>query len=185
MVTLNLIQILKTGIPANFSICHWNLNSITANNFAKVNLLQAYNVIHDFDMICSSESYLVSPVSSDNDNLYIRDYKLVRTDQPGNIKRGDMCVYFKESLPVNCLPNPYLKECLIFKVSINKRGYGVSMYDPPSQTADDFISFTTYLEKLVMNISSTNPHFILMIGILMPSRVIGHLMTQPLLKVST
>ena len=23
----------------NFSICHWNLNSITAHNFAKVNLL--------------------------------------------------------------------------------------------------------------------------------------------------
>ena len=35
----------------NFSICQWNLNSITARNFAKVNLLWACNVIHDFDMI--------------------------------------------------------------------------------------------------------------------------------------
>ena len=40
----------------NFSICHWNLSSITAHNFAKVNLLQAYNAFHDFDMICLSES---------------------------------------------------------------------------------------------------------------------------------
>ena len=103
-------------------------------------------------------------VSSDNDNLYIRDYKLVRTDQPGNIKRGDMCVYFKESLPVSCLPNPYSKECLIFQVSINnKRGYVFSMYRSPSQTSDDFNSFTTNLDKLVIKISSTNPHFILMI----------------------
>ena len=54
----------------NFSICHWNLNSITAHNFAKVHLLQAYNAIYDFDMICLSESYLDSTVSSDN--LYIR-----------------------------------------------------------------------------------------------------------------
>ena len=61
----------------NLSICHWDLNSITALNFAKVNLLQAYNSIHDFDMICLSESYLHSTVPSDNDNLYIRDYKLV------------------------------------------------------------------------------------------------------------
>ena len=38
------------------------------------------------------------------------------------------------------------------------------MYRSPSQTSDDFNSFTTNLEKLVINISSTNPHFILMIG---------------------
>ena len=149
----------------NFSICHWNLNSITAHIFAKVNLLQAYNAIHDLDIICLFESYLDSPVSSDNDILYIRDYKLVRADQPGNIKRGDVCVYIKESLPVSCLPNPYLKECLIFELSINnKRRYVVSMYRSPSQTTDDFNSFTTNLEKLLGNISSTNPHFVLMIG---------------------
>ena len=76
-----------------------------------------------------------------------------------------MCVYFKESLPVSCLPNPYLKEYLIFELAINnKRGYVVSMYRSPSQTSDDFNSFTTNLEKFVVNISSTNPHFILMIG---------------------
>ena len=90
---------------------------------------------------------------------------MVRADHPGNIERGGVCVYFKESLPVSCLPNPYLKKCLIFEVSINnKRGYVVSMYRSPSQTSDDFNSFTTNLEKLVVNISSTNPHFILMIG---------------------
>ena len=149
----------------NFSICHWNLNSITAHNFAKVNLLEAYNAIHDFDMICLSESYLDSSASFNNDNLYIKDYKLLRADHPWNVKRGGACVYFKESLPVSCLPNPYLKECLIFEVSINnKKGYVVSMYRSPSQTSHDFNSFTTNLEKLVINISSTNLHFILMIG---------------------
>ena len=116
-------------------------------------------------MTCLSESYLDSSVSSDNDNLYIRDYKLVRAHHPGNIKRRGACVYFKESLPVRCLPKPYLKECLIFEISIdNKRDYVVSIYHSLSQTSDDFNSFTTNLEKLVINISSTNPHFILMIG---------------------
>ena len=106
-----------------------NLKSITAHNFAKEYLLQAYNAIHNFDLICLSESYLDSSVSSDNDNLYIRDYKLVIADHPGNIKRGGVCVYLKNSLPVSCLPNPYLKEYLIFEESINKnRGYVISMY---------------------------------------------------------
>ena len=133
------------------------------DKLAKVNLLQAFNVIHDFDMICLSESYLDLSASSDNDKLYIRDYKLLRADHPGNIKRGGVCVYFKESLPVTCLPKKYSKKCLIFQVSNNnKRGYVFSMYRSPSQTSDDFNSFTTNLDQLVIKISSTNPHFILM-----------------------
>ena len=113
-------------------------------------------------MIWLYESYLHSSVSSDKDNLYVRDYKLVRADLPGNIKRGGVSVYFKESLPVSCLPNPYLKECLIFEVSIHKkRDCVVTMYRSPSQSSDDFNSFTT---NLVINISSTNPNFILMTG---------------------
>ena len=47
----------------NFSICHWNLNSMTAHNFKKINLLEAYNTINKFDVICLSESYLDSSIS--------------------------------------------------------------------------------------------------------------------------
>ena len=76
-----------------------------------------------------------------------------------------MCVYFKESLPVKCLSNSYLKECLILEVSINnKRGYVVSLYRSPSQTSDEFDSFITNLEKIVVDISKSNPHFLLLIG---------------------
>ena len=99
-----------------------------------------------FGQILSSSS-----VSSDNDNLCIKDYKLVRADHPGNVKRGGVYVY--------------LKECLIFEVPINnKTGYVVPMYRSPGQTSNDFNSFSTNLEKLVVNISSSNPHFILTIG---------------------
>ena len=70
----------------NYSACHWNLNSITVQNFAKIHLLQADNTIHQYDMICLLESYLDVSVSSDNDNLKINGYQLVRPDHPGNIK---------------------------------------------------------------------------------------------------
>ena len=104
-------------------------------------------------------------VSSDNDNLNINGYKLVRTDHPGNVKRGGVSVYFKESLPVKCLSNSYLKECLILEVSINnKRSYVVSLYRSPNQTSDEFDSFITNLENLVVDISRSNRHFLLLIG---------------------
>ena len=41
----------------NLSLCHWNLNGITVNNYIKISLLQAYNAIHDFDIICLSETF--------------------------------------------------------------------------------------------------------------------------------
>ena len=76
-----------------------------------------------------------------------------------------VCVHFKESLPVKCLSNSYLKECLVLEVSINnKRGYVVSLYRSPSQTPDEFDSFITNLEKIVVDISRSNPHFLLLIG---------------------
>ena len=34
----------------SFSICHWNLNSISAHNFTKISLLTAYFLVHDFDI---------------------------------------------------------------------------------------------------------------------------------------
>ena len=38
------------------SCCHWNVNSIMAQN--KVSLLLVYNTFHKFDVICISETYL-------------------------------------------------------------------------------------------------------------------------------
>ena len=51
-----------------FSICHWNLNSISAHNYAKVLLLKAYIAIHKFDIICISETYLDSSTLSGDRN---------------------------------------------------------------------------------------------------------------------
>ena len=47
-------------IPSSekFSVCHWNLNSITAHNYDKLSPLTAYNLVHSFDIIYLSETYL-------------------------------------------------------------------------------------------------------------------------------
>ena len=64
---------------------------------------------HDF--ICLSETYLDS--STPDRLLKIDGYILVRADHPNNIKRGGVCIYYKESLPVRVISLPYLKEALL------------------------------------------------------------------------
>ena len=82
-----------------------------------------------------------------NNNLYKKYCKLVRADRPGNWKRGGVDVYFKEPLRPICLPNPYLKECIIIEVSINNKIICVVwMYKSESEISNDFTSFSANLE---------------------------------------
>ena len=76
-----------------FSICHWNLNSITAHNFAKLSLLTAYNLVHSLDIICFSETYLTSETPPNDTRLELPGYNLFRSCHTSNNKRGGVCVY--------------------------------------------------------------------------------------------
>ena len=51
------------------SICHWNLNSISAHDYSKLFLLKAHISVHKSDIICLSETYPDSAVPPDDDNL--------------------------------------------------------------------------------------------------------------------
>ena len=88
---------------SSFSFCHWNLNSIAAHNFIKITLLQACNPIHNFDIICLSETYLDNCHHSDDDQLALPGYNLIRGDNPNNIKRGGVYIYYRETLPVKVI----------------------------------------------------------------------------------
>ena len=67
----------KDKSSSAFSICHRNLNSITAHNYAKVLLLEAYIAVLKFDIVCISQTYLDSSSRYDDGNLEITGYNLI------------------------------------------------------------------------------------------------------------
>ena len=73
------------------------MNSLTANNFEKVNPLEAYNTVNKFDIISLSESFHNSSIRTENNNLKINGYKMVRADHPNNVNRGGVCAYVRET----------------------------------------------------------------------------------------
>ena len=99
----------------NLSICHWNL-SISAHNFIKFSSLQAFNTIHNFDLICISETFLDSSVAIDGSDLSLNGYKLIRSDHPSDVKRGGICIFYKNILPIRFLNITNLTECLICEI---------------------------------------------------------------------
>ena len=69
-----------------FFMLSLNVNIILAQN--KLSLLTAYNSALNYDLICLTETYLDSTVG----------YNLLRADHPDNVKRGGVCLYYRENL---------------------------------------------------------------------------------------
>ena len=148
------------------SIMHWNVNSLAAHNFAKLSSLQAFNSTHKFDLICIGESFLDSSLSSNDPSLALSGYTLERSDHPQDTKRGGICIYYKETLPIQFLNINNLPECLICEILYNKKKcFIICLYRSPSQTSDEFDIFIQKLEGIIDRISNPgNPNMIMIIG---------------------
>ena len=142
---------LKTN---SFSVCHRNLNSLSAHNFSKLTQLKAYNSIYKYDFIRLSETYLDTSIL---DNLIdIEGYKLIGADHPNNIKWGG--VYCKELLPVRVISLPYFKETLLLEMSYNNKKVVVPViYRSPSQNNNKFDTFSSNFQKLLNNTKNRKP----------------------------
>ena len=152
----------KRAFTRNISICHWNLNSISAHNYIKLFFLRAYIAIHKFDIICLSETYLDSSTTSDDDNFAISGYNLIRSDHSSNNKRGGVC---KNVLPLRVLSIQYLQECINFELNIGGKICNfISLHISPSQTQDEFEKFIDNLELNLETLCQNNPFLIVLIG---------------------
>ena len=110
--------------------------SIAAHNFAKLVLLKAYYSVHKFDIICLSEMYFDSNILPDDSNLKIPYYNLVRFDHPSNKKRGDVCIYYKNYLPLRIIDIHYLKDCMRFELMLgDKLCNFIALYGSPTQVS--------------------------------------------------
>ena len=91
MEILKIIHV-QENLKKTFSVCHWNFNSLSADNFSKLSQLKAYISMYKHDYIGLSETYLDSSLS--DSLLKIDGHNLVRADHPSDIKRGGgVCIY--------------------------------------------------------------------------------------------
>ena len=120
----------KNHLP---SFCHWNLNGLPAHNNSKILILKACNAIYKYDFICLSETYFYSSIPSDHISLESEGYKLVLEDHPNNVKRGRVCIYYQEYLPVRVTNLFYLQDPLLLELNDkNKKIIISSLYRSPS-----------------------------------------------------
>ena len=112
------------------------------------------------------KTHLNSSIPYDHDNLEIPGYNFIRIDQPPKNKRGGVCIYHKNTLPLKVLDiHILLQECINFKIKIeNKLCNFIVLYRLPSQSWGTFKSFIDNLELNIDAIAAENPHLIGILG---------------------
>ena len=116
-------------------------------------------------IICLSETYLDSSISSDNDNLKLPGYKLVRADNPTNTKRGGVWIYYHNSLPLKVIEIQLWNDCINFEIRIGgKLCSFLCLSRSPSQTRDIFETFADNFELTLDSIINKNPFLIVALG---------------------
>ena len=134
------------------------LNGFIVHNFIKVSLLKNLVVTNDYDKICLNKIFLDSSIDNDDDRISIRGYNLLRADHPSNTKRGDVCIYYKDHLPIikrNDLCQ--LHECLVSELRIGKnKCFFTCLFRSLSQISDEFEDFYTDLSLFLSNTNDLN-----------------------------
>ena len=61
--------------------------NVSSQSYTKVSLITAFNFIHNFDIICVSDTFLNSETAANDPNLEIPGYNMHRVDHLSNCKR--------------------------------------------------------------------------------------------------
>ena len=106
--------------------------------------MKAFITSNNFDLVCLSETFVDSTIPNDDANIQINEFSLLRADHPNDTKRGGVCTYLKESLPLirkNDLTNK-IKDCLQTEIIVNnKKCFFTCLYRSPSQGHDKLEHF--------------------------------------------
>ena len=109
------------------------------------------------------ETYLDSSI--DDENLEISGYYLIRSDHPSNKKCGGICINYKRFLPLKLTGVRLLDECIALDLIIsNKLCSFVALYRSPSQSQDDFATFSDNFEMTLDLVSKKNPFLLVVLG---------------------
>ena len=150
----------------SLSFFHWNLNGIAGHDSSKISLMQSHALFHDIDIIFISKTVLDSSIETNNPKLNIPGYTLLRSDHPSKIKRGGVCIFYKDYLPVIRRDDlRTLTECIVVEVSLGTKSlFFTCNYRSPSQTVDELESYCQSLHLTLTNIDDTSPFFSVLYG---------------------
>ena len=135
-------------------------------NKVKIPLIEAISSVHKFDIIALSETYLNDTIP--NNEIETEGYSsdIFRSDHPTNTKRGGVCLYYKNTLPIKLRSDLHiLDESIVVELTLSrKKLFFVVIYRSPSQSSDEFDLFLSRLELVIEHMRHEKPDCIILTG---------------------
>ena len=140
------------------------MNSISAHDFLRVSLIEAYNSLYNYDLIGIAETHLDDSV--DQERLILKGYEFINCDHPLNSKRGGVGLYVKDSLPKKERPDiATLPESIVCELNLDRKKYFfVVVYRSPSQDQQEFDNFMNNFELMLSKMSAEEPYAVIITG---------------------
>ena len=144
---------------------NWNLNSLTKENFHRVDLIEAHNSISNYDLISVCETNLNDTINLPD--TLLNDYTFASANHPLNRKHGGVGLFDKNSLPINVRRDLSFKESIVveFKLGRKKQHFTVLYRSPSSNHASpEFQAFLLNFKNLYSKIKTENPFAMFFVG---------------------
>ena len=120
-------------------------------------VLKACITVNKLGITCFFETYLDLSTRPDDDDFEIAGYYMARADQPTNTKRGEVCIYYKNCLPLNILNIVFLNECIDFALRIGEETFNfVLIYRSWIQSQEVLENFCQNFGRTSDNLAGNN-----------------------------
>ena len=142
-----------------FTFCNWNINSLAKDSFYRIQLLEAHNSLHSYDLISICETSLNDTVEIPDKML--ENYNFVACNNPNNVKHGGVGLFYKDSLSIKIRSDLAFDETIVVELMIGrKKIFFTVLYRSPSKYSGspEFKNFLSNFENLYANIKKENPY---------------------------
>ena len=97
------------------------LNSLSKNNFERVQLLEAHNSLFDYDLISICETSLNSEIEIPDPLM--NKYKFITANHPGDVSHGGVGLFYKNSLPLEIQPDLAFDEIIVVELKFGRKNF--------------------------------------------------------------
>ena len=114
-----------------FNFMNWNLNSLATNDFARVQLIEAHNSLHNYDLISICETSLTDSLVRGVPEL--EGYTFEPANHPDNVTHGGVGLFYKNSLPIVVRRDLSFSESVVIELKFGrKKVFFTVLYRSPS-----------------------------------------------------
>ena len=147
------------GYQSNFfSFMNWNLNSLATSDFNRIQLIEAHNSLHNYDLISICETSLTDPMVPNVPEL--DGYTFEPANHPNNVTHGGVGLFYKNSLPIVIRQDLSFSESIVVELKFGrKKIFFTVLYRSPSfsHNSPEFQDFIDNFKNLHSKINAENP----------------------------